>query len=93
MSAITGATVDYTIVELLFMTLLKKTLSGDIRAIKLLDRYRAVLSQEADQTPGGFLVVPEKLTMEEFKRKMEANRARMEYEQDARRPIDEFVEV
>ena len=36
-------------VELLFRTLQQKALSGDVRAIKLLDRYRASLGRAVDE--------------------------------------------
>ncbi|MER2509475.1 MAG: DUF5681 domain-containing protein [Amaricoccus sp.] len=78
-----GRAVTYTIVELLFMTLLKKSVSGDLRAIKLLDRYREALSHASVYNPGGgFLVVPGTATMEEFERHMEAYRAMVAYEQE-----------
>jgi hypothetical protein len=77
-----GREVTYTIVELLFMTLLKKSVSGDLRAIKLLDRHRAALSRETVGNPGGFLVVPGMATPEEFERDLEAYRAKLAYDQE-----------
>lgn len=77
-----GRAVTYTIVELLFMTLLKKSVSGNLRAIKLLDRHRAALSRDTVANPGGFLVVPGMATVEEFERDLAAYRAKLACDQE-----------
>ena len=64
------------------MTLLKKSVSGDLRAVKLLDRYRETLSRDTVANPGGFLVVPGMATEEEFERALAAYRAKVDYEQE-----------
>jgi hypothetical protein len=64
------------------MTLLKKSLSGDLRAIKLLDRFRAALGRDTVVNQGGFLVVPGMATEDEFERSLAAYRAKLAYEQE-----------
>lgn len=64
------------------MTLLKKSVSGDLRAVKLLHRYRAALSRDTVANPGGFLVVPGMATEEEFERDLAAYRAKIAYGQE-----------
>lgn len=69
----------YTTVELLLLTLSRKAMSGDVAASRLFDKYLAIYNPEDEQLPGGLLVVPESLTMEEFNRRAEASSARKEY--------------
>ena len=54
-----GRPVTRSNVELLFRTLQQKALSGDVRAIKLLDRYRASLGRAVDEEPRAIFILPE----------------------------------
>jgi hypothetical protein len=70
-----GQPVSYTTAELLIITLQRKAMQGDVRASKLLDRYRAIYQLEPEEKPQGVLLVPEPLTIEEWERSVKANDA------------------
>jgi Family of unknown function (DUF5681) len=57
-----------TTLKLVFMVLREKAFKGDRRAIKTLQDFDAEYNQNAESPPPdvGFLVVPERLTMEEW---------------------------
>ena len=75
-----GRPVTRSNVELLFRTLQQKALSGDVRAIRLLDRYRASLGRAVDERPQAIFILPEVASVDIFERRREAERARLEYE-------------
>ena len=74
-----GQSVAYTTAELLFITLARKAMTGDVRASRLLDKYRAMFELEPAEMPGGVLLVPERMSIEEWELMMKANKARREY--------------
>lgn len=74
-----GQTKSYTTAELLLITLLRKTMKGDVRASRILDKYRAAYQLEQGETPGGFLVVREPMTEDEWMLHVKASNARREY--------------
>ncbi len=57
-----------TTLKLVFMVLREKAFKGDRRAIKTLQDFDAEYNRNAESPPPGvgFLVVPERLTMEEW---------------------------
>ena len=55
-----GRPVTLTNVALVFRTLQQKALSGDVRAIKLLDHYRASLGRAVDEKPQAIFILPER---------------------------------
>jgi hypothetical protein len=74
-----GQSVGYTTAELLFITLARKAMTGDVRASRLLDKYRAMFELEPEEMPGGVLLVFETMTMDEFELHLEAHNARRAY--------------
>ena len=74
-----GQPVSYTTAELLFITLARKAMTGDVRASKLLDKYRAMFELEPAEMPGGVLLVFDDMTMEEWQLNLKAHNARKAY--------------
>ena len=80
-----GRPVPRSNVELLFRTLQQKALSGDVRAIKLLDRYRASLGRAVDEEQRAIFILPEVDSGDIDERRCKAEQARLEYERTSQK--------
>ena len=80
-----GVPVTLSNIALLFRTLQQKAMSGDVPAIKLLDRYRARLGRAVEGDPQTIFILPERDSPDIFERRREAERARAEYERTAKK--------
>ena len=80
-----GRPITLSNVELLFRTLQQKALSGDVRAIRLLDRYRASHGRAVDERPQAIFILPEQDSGDIAERRREAERARLEYERTSQK--------
>ena len=83
-----GETVSYTTAELLFIALSRKAMKGDVRASRLLDKYRALLQLERDESPAGYLVVWEQMSLEAWETHNRAREARQKYKETLARVGD-----
>lgn len=79
-----GRPVTLTNLALVFRTLQQKALSGDVPAIKLLDRYRARLGRAVDEEPQTIFILPERDTADIVERRREAERARADYQRTSK---------
>lgn len=82
-----GRTVVRATVELVFMTLQRKAMSGNVRAVKLLDQYRAAFDQTVEEGTGVVFVLPDRDTSDVHERWIKAEQARREYEQAPQRSL------